>query len=354
VVFALRSDGSPGSSLRVASGGRQWLPIVSAVTADLPRLGKDDMGRRAFRITSKFALVVVVLVPSVAAVAWVGFDGMRSGKASVDSLYSDHLVNVRDAATLAIALQDANRDSLELLFTRDLSARSRIMTDLVTQVSPQVSSGLVAVGAESAADPLERPRAAAMAAGWARFEQLLASGALRGSGTPTIEEATDTQLTGIFAATTTAAKAIVATDAVEAARAHTHAGAVYRSSLRWGLLTVTITLTALAAVVGWLIRSVLPRTLEYSVFAANVTHGDYTQRLRPSGGARPGRAARSRDAQTSQPREQSRAPSLSTRPAVHRGRPSSHPPRRRGPSTARPARSATRVLPVRQPPPPRS
>ncbi|HUC15361.1 MAG TPA: diguanylate cyclase [Acidimicrobiales bacterium] len=241
------------------------------------------MAKRSLGIASRFAIVVVVLIPSLGSVAWVGFHGVQSGRNTANSLYLDHIVNVRNASTLALALQEADLDGLQLLGSSVPARRDRIIADLLSRVSPQLDSSLISVDAESADDPLERPRTAAIDAGWSRFQQLLASGAFAGTNTTTGEHVTDSQLVAVLGPASAAAASIMGTEEQQANQAHTQALAVYWSSVRWMLFTVIIALLAGAAVVAWLVRSVLPRTLAYSAFAAEVTQGDYTKRLDPTG-----------------------------------------------------------------------
>jgi diguanylate cyclase (GGDEF)-like protein len=241
------------------------------------------VAHRSLGITSRFALVVVVLIPSLAAVAWVGFRGMQSGRSTADSLYSDHLVNIYDASTLETALQAAELDSVQLLTASVAAERDAITADLLSRVSPEVSSSLMSVASESANDPAEQPRAAAIAARWSAFQHLLASGALVATNASSGAHVTDSQLTAILGAATAAASSIIGTEDQQADQAHTRLLAEYGSNIRWMLFTVSVALLAMATVVGWLIRSVLPRTLAYSAFAADVTRGDYSKRLDPTG-----------------------------------------------------------------------
>src|SRR5579863_3332190 len=98
---------------------------------------------------------------------------MQSGRSTANSLYSDHVVNIDDASTLETALQHAELDSVQLLTTSAAAQRDALTTDLLSQVAPQVNSSLVSVVAESADDPLERPRVATIQAGWNAFQHLL-------------------------------------------------------------------------------------------------------------------------------------------------------------------------------------
>jgi diguanylate cyclase (GGDEF)-like protein len=244
---------------------------------------ENGMAKRSLGIASRFGLVVVVLVPSLGVVAGVGFRGIQSGRDTANSLYSDHLVNVRDASNLAVAMQEADIDALQLLTASDPAVSARLTTDLVSRVLPAVNTTITSVDAESASDPLERPRAAVIDAGWSAFQRLLAGGDLTGTALWTSGRATDSALAAIFGPTGTALNSVIATEAQQAGQAHARALAVYRSGVGWMLFTVVLALLAVSAVVGWLIRSVLHRTLKYSAFATEVTHGDYTRRLEPSG-----------------------------------------------------------------------
>ena len=222
--------------------------------------------RRSQRIAFRFALVIGVLVPTLGAVGWVGLHGMQSGRNAVDSLYADHLTTIGDAATLSTALQDADLDSIELLSPISSTTRLQILSNLVTVVLPEVNSSIALVDTESANDPLEQPRTVALEADWSKFQAFVASGTLAGTKVSAHEEATELQANAIFGPATAAAKQIIATEKQEAKQAYVQALASYRSSVRWMLVALIMALAAVTVVVGWLIRSVLRRTLEYSAF----------------------------------------------------------------------------------------
>jgi hypothetical protein len=98
---------------------------------------------------------VVVLVPSLGAVAWAGLHGLQSGRDSANSLYTDHLLTLRDASALEIGLESAYTDGLELLATDDPTTGRGINADLFSSVAPEVDADIVSVGAESADDRAE-------------------------------------------------------------------------------------------------------------------------------------------------------------------------------------------------------
>jgi diguanylate cyclase (GGDEF)-like protein len=227
--------------------------------------------------------VIAVLVPTLGAVGWVGIHGMQGERNTIDDLYAEHLTTVSDAASLTTALQDADLDSIELLRATSPSGRGQIMSNLVTEVLPEVNSSIALVGTESANDPLEKPRAAAIEANWSKFQEFVASGALASAKSAAPESEAEIQATAIFGPATANAKAIIGTETLEAKQSYAQAIASYRSSMRWMLITMILALLAVTLVVGWLVRSVLRRTLEYAAFAADVTRGDYSKHLEPDG-----------------------------------------------------------------------
>jgi diguanylate cyclase (GGDEF)-like protein len=238
------------------------------------------MEKRSLTLTTRFALVVIALVPSLAAVAAVGIHGLESGRDAVNSLYANNLVTVRDASDLDFALDDAFQDSLQLVTSTGATDRQHLANDLFQRVSPLVESDISVLSAES--NVAERRQLARISAGWTRFQQLLASGSITGTS-PTSRDAVVNELAAIFAPDVASAHAIIAVELAQGGSAHSDALAIYESSIRWMLLALVLALLAAASVVGWLIRSVLPRTLEYSAFAADVARGDYSKRLVPEG-----------------------------------------------------------------------
>jgi diguanylate cyclase (GGDEF)-like protein len=208
---------------------------------------------------------------------------MQGERKTIDSLYTENPTTVADAASLTTALQDANLDSIELLRATSPSGRVQIMSNLVRDILPEVNSGIALVGTESANDPLEKPRAAAIEANWSKFQEFVASGALAGAKAAAPESEAEIQAAAIFGAATADAKAIIGTETLEAKQPYAQAITSYRSSMRWMLITLILAVLAVTLVVGWLVRSVLRRTLEYAAFAADVTRGDYSKHLEPDG-----------------------------------------------------------------------
>jgi Four helix bundle sensory module for signal transduction len=188
------------------------------------------MASRSLRISSRFALVLVVLVPSLLAVIGVGFHGLMSVRDSADNLYSDHLLTTLDVSQLHGSLQEAQVAGLVLLLAESSADRQRLSTQLIVTIAPAVQKALTAVTAEAADDPLERPLAQAAATGWASFQTLLAAGALS-SATPVSVPALTKQLNLAFDTAISATESMNEVEVSQARQAHDDASSAYRSSV---------------------------------------------------------------------------------------------------------------------------
>jgi diguanylate cyclase (GGDEF)-like protein len=240
------------------------------------------MAKRSLRIRSRFALVLVVLVPTILAVAGVGVQGLRSGRDSANVLYHDNLITSQTVTSLVIALADAHQVGLKLLQADTPADRQRLTTQLLTQISPQVQDALSAVATESADNPTEAPPAQTAATGWARFQELLTTAVLA-AATPASRAAAGKQAIASLDTANAAAKSLSSLEGIEAEQAYRTTLRDYHSSVELMLLAGILGLLCTVAVVIWLIRSVLPRTLAYSAFATEVGQGDYRRRLQPDG-----------------------------------------------------------------------
>ena len=71
--------------------------------------------RHRLRVGVKFFLVLVVLVPSLLAVAWVGASAHGRMKAEADRLYADNLLSVQQTAELNARLGEAGWTALQMI-----------------------------------------------------------------------------------------------------------------------------------------------------------------------------------------------------------------------------------------------
>lgn len=238
--------------------------------------------RYSIRITWRFALVLAVLLPALAAVTAAGIYGLDTGRRGAHSLYEDHLQGTLEVATLQSALQEVHRASLELLLEDDAAQRGLLSTTLTGTLIPAVQRSLGPVAALSAQDPQERSAVQSINASWARFVAVLAD-QLPTATTPAAHVHVEDEINAEFATAVKAAKSITSQETREADLAYRAAQRDYDFSIELMLIAGLTGLLCSIATVIWLIRSVLPRTLAYSAFATEVGQGDYRRRLRPEG-----------------------------------------------------------------------
>jgi diguanylate cyclase (GGDEF)-like protein len=240
------------------------------------------IARNSLRITSRFAIVLVVLVPVLVAITLAGYFGLRSSDERSTELYNDHFVAAQQVSALESALQNAERTTQQIFQGDDQSQVPALIDVLVTQRLPAVQTAIDEVVALSADDPREGPSADSIRASWTTIQSVLASGGLTGSDQAT-RASTSTKLNAAYdqaidsAGTINKVEVDQARAAFEAARSNYHASVIVMISA--GLLGLLLSI----GTVVWLIRSVLPRTLSYSAFADQISHGNYDGRLTPSG-----------------------------------------------------------------------
>ena len=164
------------------------------------------MAVHSLRITARFALVLVVVVPALLAVGFAGLRGAQSGRDAANSLYSDHLITTQNIAALDIALEDAHQDCLEILLADTEIERKRLISAVISQISPTIELQLSHLISRASDDPTERGLLQPIIDGWASFQQLLAAGDLL-TGTKAGRAAASARTSALFDRTTAAARA---------------------------------------------------------------------------------------------------------------------------------------------------
>lgn len=241
------------------------------------------MAKHSLKIASRFALVLLVAVPALLGVAFVGYQGLRAGRDSSSGLYLDNLVHAQDASNLAIRLGDAQQDVLRLLAAESSADKQQVTTDLLSNVAPDIAVEIATLRVDEADRGSGLAAVGLIAASWAESQQVFASGVLI-DPSPSVRAYAIDRVTTIHHTAAAAAASIVRDEGLQGARAQRQALASYRDSVRLMVIAIILGLVAVVGIVLWLIRSVLSRTLAYSAFASEVTHGEYSKRLLPRGG----------------------------------------------------------------------
>lgn len=240
------------------------------------------MKRPALTVTTRFVVVLVVLMPSLVGVAWIGDRGLDSMRATAQGLYQDNVLT--DEATTGFLgdLDAAHAAALSVLGSPPGRAR-HVDATLVDTDEPAVDVDLANLQRLHAGDdPAERRDIRDLAAGWAGFTAAwsAAGPAVVDPGHAAMSAA---RVDGLFAAVTTSGRALIGRESTNALTGYQAALAQYTRSRREILAVLALALLAGVGVVAWLIRSVLPRTLAYSRFATDIAEGRFGQTLSVGG-----------------------------------------------------------------------
>jgi diguanylate cyclase (GGDEF)-like protein len=223
------------------------------------------MARLRFPIAARFWLVLGVLLAAMAgmgAVALVGLGKLHEGTTGLHQRLVQsagrgegrfHLGDLRNAVQLYPSTSPAGARR---------ALRARIEEDILH-------------AGEFAHDELTSRQAAAVDA----VAGLWRSGAFEGAGSAGAVRQAEATLGPIVEATDSAAEREIARAAAARNRADTHFSRTRMEVL--GMLAAAMLLGL--GMVLWLVRSVVPRTRDYSRFAARVSSGDIGDRLAPTG-----------------------------------------------------------------------
>jgi diguanylate cyclase (GGDEF)-like protein len=239
--------------------------------------------RRTLKITARFALVFLVVVPTLIVTAAAGIYGLRGDRNSIESLYNNHLRDTASAANLSSVIDEAHQAALRLLLSDSASEFRARYSSLEVNLAPQVDLALSRVRTQTSDDATQLAASKATAVDWTLFQNYLSTlPAL--APTPSTRNIEATYIDTVLNRATTSSDVVEAVELRQGAAEYTSAVARYHDSFWLIVLVVLVGLMLAIGVVMWLVRSVLRRTLEYSSFAAGLTEGDLAGRLNPSGG----------------------------------------------------------------------
>ncbi len=233
-------------------------------------------------IAARFWVVLAVLVPSLLSVAAVGLWGIDRTTDAATFQYTNNILAIRAADGLRIAISDARDTALRTLATDDVSTQRALQQQLVSDRMPAVEADFVRV--RQLLDAADRPAIAHLAemrAAWRAFAVLVAEGRL--GDVARDRSAISSQVATALDVAVSSGQDISTHEAREAKEAHQRALAQRDRSVLLMAVVLVLALTVGAGAVVWLIRTVLPRTIAYSRFAARVAEGDDTPMDDPSG-----------------------------------------------------------------------
>jgi diguanylate cyclase (GGDEF)-like protein len=230
------------------------------------------MQRPTFSVRARFALVLLVVIPSFVFLAWRGTEGLASQRRLTDTLFNDIITTQHASATMVAAMDDVHTAALSALATRDSDRqRSRALTTrLSDELIPAVDADLATVQQHHAADEAEELETIAdLTTRWQAVRALWNSMVLD-PPEPTIAIA---RIDDAFGHLNQTARGLVARETRDGYAEYVDAAHPYRTQRDGILVFLSAALLAAVAAVVVLYRGILPRTRRYAAFAEKVADG---------------------------------------------------------------------------------
>jgi diguanylate cyclase (GGDEF)-like protein len=234
------------------------------------------------RITTRFVLVLVVLVLSLVAVGGVGLAGLQSAREYLSVIHQDNVLNNRVIVDLQESIDETQEQVLELKAAEGSIERGHITVRIVSATFPAVEVGIAEVIQDLDEFPDSERVAQRIESDWARFRTLWGTGQLSDRN-PAVRSAGVEQALGILRSAEANLHNLLGLEGAEADTRYREAAASYTSSVRLMIAILILGLVLGGGALLWLIRAVLPRMLTYSRVARHFADGDFSERLDPRG-----------------------------------------------------------------------
>jgi diguanylate cyclase (GGDEF)-like protein len=236
------------------------------------------MRRPTFGVTSRFALVVLVLVPSLLVLAWEGAAGLASTRQLTDTLFNDIITTQHATADMVAAMDDVHVTALSSFAARDSDPeRSATLAQLVSDdLIPTADAALAEVQRLHAGDEQEELLTIADLAGrWvdvrSMWNQMVAD--------PVAPAVASARIDAAFVQLSDVSRDLVARETRDGRQEYEDSHAPYQAKrqLLWTVLAASLGLSL--AAVAWLYRGVLPRARRFAAFADRVADGEFAGHL---------------------------------------------------------------------------
>ncbi|HZN13142.1 MAG TPA: GGDEF domain-containing protein [Acidimicrobiales bacterium] len=195
------------------------------------------------KITAKFALVAVIVMPALGLVAATGLMSLSSAKGTASALYEDYLATTLATADLASHFGTAYQTTQQLLMSEDHAVRGQFRRQLFEHDIPSAEISLETFRTIHAGDEAaEKREVDGVVNDWNGFKELLddENGVVDSGATVALAR----KLDATFRPISVKLESFLHFEQVEAADAHQHVEHVYQRS-RW-----VIAIVLAAAVVG--------------------------------------------------------------------------------------------------------
>ncbi len=239
---------------------------------------------RRFPIAAKFAVMLAVLVAALMAVGFSGLRGLGDLSGQASDLYQNHTKLLVRTTALANDGNLAAKVALRIIVSNDRPTIAQLEERLNTVIVPQFNADLRVLRSARVDNPVvEHTKLAQVASSWSRFVALQRHGKLDtvavDSAAQRYDDVVAGQVQAIFDPLEQQTAQLVSLDSAQASVAAGDAQASYQSSRTLMLVTGLIAVLLGSAVVGFLIRAIVPRVRRYSGFATRVATGEAEDRV---------------------------------------------------------------------------
>ena len=241
-----------------------------------------------FPIAAKFAVMLVVLVVGVLAVGFAGVRGLENLRGETSDLYQNHTKLLARTAALGSDVDSAESLALRIISANDARTITPVEDHLNAVVVPQFNADLQALRSAMVDDPaVEHAKLTQVAGLWSRLILLQRPGVLAtvgdGPAAQRHDQAVARQVQAIVSPITRQIDSLINLDVSQAADAAAQAQATYHNSRTRMLVTGLVAILLGSALIGFLVRAIVPRVRRYSGFATRVATGDARDRVTVTG-----------------------------------------------------------------------
>ena len=241
-----------------------------------------------FPIAAKFAVMLAVLVAGLLAMGYAGLHGLGNLRGETGDLYQNHTKLLERTAALRADVDSAAGIAFRIILADDARTITPLQAHLNAVVVPQFNADLQALRSAPVDDPaVENAKLTQIAGLWSRLILLQRPGILatvgNGPGAQRHDNTVAAQLQAIVGPITQQIDALVSLDVSQAAGAAADAQATYHSSRTQMLVTGLVAILLGSALIGFMVRAIVPRVRRYSGFATRVASGDAKDRVAVTG-----------------------------------------------------------------------
>jgi diguanylate cyclase (GGDEF)-like protein len=240
------------------------------------------MRRPTFGVTSRFAVVLLVVVPSLLLLAWEGSAGLTATRGLTDTLFNDIITTQHASADMVAAMDDVHVAALSSFAARQSDPeRATTLAQLVSDdLIPKADAALAEVQRLHGDDEAdELATIADLAARWIDVRSLW-NEMVREPVAPDVASA---RIDQAYNDLNRIARALVARETRDGQAEYEDSHGPYEHKQDVLRIALVAALVASLAAVAWLHRGILPRARRFAAFADRIADGEFDGHLEAPG-----------------------------------------------------------------------